>query len=1177
MAFFETFALTLGASIAKAMIKSWAKDGLIADVLPDLIDLFKDQGKEAVAKYRDQNHVTKIGEQVAERMKPFFENEAASMSKEDRTTVVREVAETLAHADINAGVLVAHNLEADSFGGYLITTRPQAIRDLSAAQSELYKRMLAEAGKSIIDIAIKLDGFTDTAFASVLQDQDRVLDMLSEMLKRPDAMAEQFERDYRQAVQDRLDRMELFGVPRMDALMRWQSLTVAYVTLQCERRAIHEIAQRPEHLSEQLMQESMFRASQKKDSRDDTASTSIDHMLTRSRRLVIRADAGSGKTTLLQWIAVHAANQDFPSHLAGWNDSVPYLIRLRERVGKEFPQPHEFPLPIARNFIESMPQGWVQQQLRTGRAIVLVDGVDELPVDQRSDMLRYLAQLVEDYPLARYIITSRPAALKTDQWPEWAEWINESGFLDSALLPMDVSQIENFIDHWHTALKPMIQDPEEREELEQLPETLKRLLRRRPQLRRLATNPLLCAMLCALHRERRSELPAERIKLYDECVEMLLERRDIGRKIAHDPRYPPMTYAQKLALIQSFAYWMMQNEYSDVEAAEADAHFTEHLPVVNLSDTTGDRVRAYFVERSSLLREPVEDRISFTHRTFQEFLAAQAALNENSIGVLLKHARDDQWRELIILAAGKTRRKECDKLLTGLIDKGNRLKTERHRHQLHLLAVACLETAVEVSPHVRQLVLDQARALFPPKDLDEAKLVAAAGDPVVPLLSFDWRHSNDEAIACVRALALIGGDKALDVLVDYARHRRPSLISALGQAWESFDRIEYARRVLDQMEYLHLKTLSSWEGFEVLSDNITKLRLEQAPQINDLQPLMALSQLSELHLSEMSQITDLSPLAALPNLTQLGLSNMPQITDFSPLAALLNLTQLSLSNMPQITDLSPLAALPNLTQLDLSNMPQIADLSPLAALLNLTQLSLTSMRQITDLSSLTALPNLSHLSLYNMSQITDLNSLATLSQISTLRLFYMPQLIDLNPLAALSNLSQLSLFFMYYISDLSPLAALPNLAQLTLSHMPQITDLNPLAALPNLIQLHLSFMPQITDLSALASLSQLSTLRLSNIRLLTNFSPLAELPNLSQLSLSDMPQLTNLSTLPALPNLTQLRLDDLPPITNLSPLVALPNLTQLHLYNMPQLTDLSPLLGLSKLEIFFNDKKVTAS
>ena len=94
-------------------------------------------------------------------------------------------------------------------------------------------------------------------------------------------------------------------------------------------------------------------------------------------------------------------------------------------------------------------------------------------------------------------------------------------------------------------------------------------------------------------------------------------------------------------------------------------------------------MRQYFVERASLLREPVHDRVDFTHRTFQEFLAAQAALNENTIGELLKHAHNDQWRELIILAAGKARPKECKQLLQGLITRGN--KSSRRRHQLHLL------------------------------------------------------------------------------------------------------------------------------------------------------------------------------------------------------------------------------------------------------------------------------------------------------------------------------------------------------------------------------------------------------------------------------------------------------------------------------------------------------------
>ncbi|MCE0447639.1 hypothetical protein LT493_36885 [Streptomyces tricolor] len=39
---------------------------------------------------------------------------------------------------------------------------------------------------------------------------------------------------------------------------------------------------------------------------------------------------------------------------------------------------------------------------------------------------------------------------------------------------------------------------------------------------RLATNPLMCGLICALHRERRGYLPTGRKELYDAALTMLL-------------------------------------------------------------------------------------------------------------------------------------------------------------------------------------------------------------------------------------------------------------------------------------------------------------------------------------------------------------------------------------------------------------------------------------------------------------------------------------------------------------------------------------------------------------------------------------------------------------------------------------------------------------------------------
>ena len=106
-------------------------------------------------------------------------------------------------------------------------------------------------------------------------------------------------------------------------------------------------------------------------------------------------------------------------------------------------------------------------------------------------------------------------------------------------------------------------------------------------------------MLCALHRDRRQQLPVNRVELYRACCELLLERREKDSRI--DLRdYPALSLGQKERLLQDLAYWMIQENLSEAETAQVDQRFTEHLLYMSgfSQEITGAAVRRLFVERS---------------------------------------------------------------------------------------------------------------------------------------------------------------------------------------------------------------------------------------------------------------------------------------------------------------------------------------------------------------------------------------------------------------------------------------------------------------------------------------------------------------------------------------------------------------------------------------------------
>lgn len=307
---------------------------------------------------------------------------------------------------------------------------------------------------------------------------------------------------------------------------------------------------------------------------------------------------------------------------------------------------------------------------------------------------------------------------------------------------------------------------------------MKAAIKKERALRSLAQTPLLCAMLCTLYKNRNKQLPADRIELYEACCAMLIEDRDKDRNIQLIG-YPTLMKREKRSLLEGFAYWLMQNNWVSVHVHKADDFFDQELKRLHqlAEDVDGKSVRRLFVERTGLLREPVDRQIDFTHRTFQEFLAAKKAMDQGDTGYLASHAHEDLWQQTVVLACAHASAQKAEELLKALLEGGD--KNKERRHALHLLAMACLETVINISPELKEEIQKRLEKLVPSKNLKEAKLLASAGEYGVPYLRRTKGQNLKIAQACIRCLALIGTDSALEYLAEYANDIRRGVIDEL--------------------------------------------------------------------------------------------------------------------------------------------------------------------------------------------------------------------------------------------------------------------------------------------------------------------------------------------------------------------------------------------------------------
>lgn len=973
MSLLTSLTLTLGFALSKLILKTWLGEGASADLVGQALDFVKAQTQQGLVDRDKAQAVIRLAEQIIHQLRPLYDE--ARLPDDLRHTVATQLAVTLATSRLTSELLLDCRLDAAALARRLASQNPTATDGFSQAQTDLYNRLVLETSRAIVRVADRLEGFDAQATRLSFQDHDRILTLLTQMAAQPTDKERQFEATYRTAIAHRFDHVDHFGIRVADAARDKQSLTTAYITLTAKfmvadsgrdaqgRR--HRLDRRLSHVFEEMPGQAGEKSEVSRVGR-------IDDMLAQSNRLIIQGDPGAGKTTLLQWIAVQAARRAFQPPLETWNDAAPFLIRLREWVKKPFPHVTDWAAAIKSPTLPPLPPDWALRLLNTGQAIVLIDGIDELPPDQRDEFLDSLDQLVAAHPWARYIISSRPAALKVDRWSAWQTWVNEHDFLVAKIEAMSSTQIDLFIDNWHTALAHSQSAEQDPTESERLGSDLKALLQRRPPLRKLADTPLLCAMLCALHREQGHNLPTERLTLYRDCLEMLLTKRDEKRGIRLDDS--GLKDSQKYTLLSHLALYMLREGRSDLETSAGEAgqagraglettrvatFLAKRLEQWRLNDTVSvERVRGFFVERAGILREPVVGRIDFTHRTFQEYLAAYAAADESAIGEMVNHAHDDQWREVIILAAGLCNRNDRQSLLDGLIKMGDQAK--RRRCPLHLIAVACLETCRDIDPELQHAIEDRARALVPPTDPDAAKLLARTGAPLIPFLAAQPHYGAQRAALCIDTLAQIGADEALDVIQTYATDTQYLVTQALGANWAAFNRREYARRVLKNVETLRLPVFTSWDGFDELT-HLKSLDIRDTTHLTDLTPLKNLPALAHIGLGEASiseffdgrvEVVfrnpslllppDLSSLVHLPHLESLFVAGYPAMKDLIGLSALTPLTSLSLWVCTGVTELAPLQSLTALTDLDLrgctgvttnlSNLKVLAELPSLARL-----------------------------------------------------------------------------------------------------------------------------------------------------------------------------------------------------------------------------------------------------
>ncbi|KFU81213.1 NACHT domain-containing protein [Amycolatopsis lurida] len=1026
-------ALKLGGTIAMHAAKSWLqRRRKKTERESSLAELAADELKGPLEKRKLENLVETIGLQVAEELKPILAGRFSSLPENEITAAFLAVEDTLGKVDLSDEALLADDADPELLARRVREQFPARSAMLAERAANLYELTLDQACRHLVMVVRHLPSFQPSALAEILGRLTRQSDQLDQLLARipktsltapagTDHDAE-FRAEYLSLLSRKLDRLDLLGLTKDD--QPTLPLTVAYLSL-----SVSSESSRGDDLPKAWFAK---HAGHRRDGTTMRAESAIGE----EHRTLVRGEAGSGKTTLLNWLAIGAAGDRFTGKLSTWNGFVPFPIRLRSFASGDLPGAEHFVAHAAPTLAGRAPANWADRVLRSGKAMILVDGVDEVEAPRRRKVKDWLHELGLTYPEARFVVTSRSAA--ADQ-----RWLYQEGFGSVLLEPMSSTDIHALVDKWHEAAVSV--RPEE--DLDDARRRLLSQLNNRPHLRTLASSPLLCSMLCALNWAHRSELPRDRMDLYRKALSMLLHLRDTARSIT-----VLLTEQQKLILLGHLAWRLTSSGKVELPKDEVLEHIAYRLGWIPHVDHDAEEVLNHLLERSGVLREPVSGRVDFVHRTFQEFLAASEATDARYLDTLIANAHRDTWRETVIMACGHAKHHQADKLLTEILDRAD--AEPQHTRRLRLLAAACLETVSNIDPAVIKRVEQNIREhLVPPRDLRETQSLASVGPRLLRYLPETTDGLSEAAAAAtVRATTLTAGDDALPLLRNFAQDPRPKVQKQLSEAWQYFDPGRFADEVLADSPLQNGK-------FEVnagrLLPYVDRLRHLDALSVrlpsSEKQPdLGLLSGVPALQTLEMSfggnVVVDVTTLTDHPALTEVRLFFAKKYTGLQALKSLAALKEMAFLRSSPWRGLEALGRLEQVRTLTLDHLESIKSLEALAAMTSLTRLRMWECSPRT-MAATPPMPGITQLSLYS-----DLKTGITAQLIAETfpGLMYLSvdsaDMTDLAPLAhlPLTSLSLLSCT----LSDLSPLASHPTLKTfLIYANEGDAVDVRPLADL----------------------------------------------------------------------------------------------------------------------------------
>jgi energy-coupling factor transporter ATP-binding protein EcfA2/predicted MPP superfamily phosphohydrolase len=369
----------------------------------------------------------------------------------------------------------------------------------------------------------------------------------------------------------------------------------------------------------------------------------IENLVAKHSALLIEGQAGSGKSTLLKHLAytLSPVTQEKPS-FPGLSDYLPVLILLKDlqayclsdmgRQSRTCPVGEELMEWYLKNRLSGkLDMEILRRFVSSGRALLLVDGLDEIDRPIRDHAVNAIADLALAHPENKIVLTGRPHGL--EGVPS-----NRFGRFATSVQDLSPSQIQRFVRQWFDYFYPGTEGVGKK--------TAEKMLggfKDHPAVQQLTVNPLMLTAICLLYLDNK-ELPEQRAELFKKFIDNMIWRRfddpepmlDHLKNLAHEMHRQRVRMVDKCVAVQAISMSFK------MEPEEKPAAFKK-------------RIEKYFdaIEPQCGLLISRGGQTGFWHLAFQEFLTAQHLIDTSSNyhDAVADFWNDDWYKEVVELYA----------------------------------------------------------------------------------------------------------------------------------------------------------------------------------------------------------------------------------------------------------------------------------------------------------------------------------------------------------------------------------------------------------------------------------------------------------------------------------------------------------------------------------------------